>query len=118
MNIGKPEVRSQRSEVGSRRQPGGLPESSRWSQSAKTTGTPLRTTRTPEGCQNIQGREQKSEVRDQRSEATRRVAREYRRMNTFDAAPQFWHPSRVRIYSHGSGGLREALRPPATLSHH
>src|SRR5260370_30587806 len=29
----------------------------------------------------------------------------------------FWPPFRVQIYFTGSGGLREALRPPATLSH-
>jgi hypothetical protein len=35
-------------------QPGGLPESSRWSQSPKATGTRSKIARTPQGCQNIQ----------------------------------------------------------------
>ena len=29
----------------------------------------------------------------------------------------FWHPFRVQIYFHRSGGLCEALRPPATFLH-
>ena len=34
-------------------QPGGLQESSRWSESAETTGKVVIMTRTPEGCQTL-----------------------------------------------------------------
>ena len=80
-----------------KRNPKGCKESSRWSESAETTGSDDETNRTPEGCHyamNI-------------PRLKIRIRREWR--------PVVLHPSRGAVMTDDfSGGLR-GLRPPATF---
>src|SRR6476659_331846 len=96
--IGVEQSAAKRRQRWPRRNPKGCKESSRWSESAETTGSDDETNRTPEGCQiyamNIPG-------------LKIRIRREW--------PPVVLHPSRGAVMTNDfSGGLR-GLRPPATF---
>src|SRR6478735_5345474 len=81
-----------------KRNPKGCKESSRWSESAETTGSDDETNRTPEGCQIHAMNIPRLKIR---------IRREWR--------PVVLHPSRGAVMTNDfSGGLR-GLRPPATF---
>src|SRR6476620_12752118 len=96
--IGVEQSTAKRRQRWPRRNPKGCKESSRWSESAETTGSDDETNRTPEGCQIYALNIPRLKIR---------IRREWRSV--------VLHPSRGAVMTNDfSGGLR-GLRPPATF---